>query len=228
MNEYTSGHRERVRARYLRGKNALDDYELLELLLMYSIPRKDVKPLAKDILKHFGTFENVFNATVEQLMRVEGVGESTAILINLHNTIEHKIGLTRNESIKQVSGSRETKVYCKNLFRAMPNERIAVVCFDNSGNIIGSQFMSEGSANKSQISPRKFIDTIVTYNPAAVVVTHNHPHGGSDPSHSDIDFTNNVRSILNTVDVVLLDHIIVGESSEYSMRSSTEYGNLFF
>ncbi len=227
MSEYTNGHRKRLKEKYRNEKNSLHDYELLELLLTYAIPRIDVKPAAKELIKKFGSFENVFNATPAQLMNVKGIGENSATLISLFNTINGRINKNRNENIKELNNSEETKEYFVNLLRAERNEKIAVLSLDNSNRIISCRVISEGTVNLIEISPRKIVEAVITDNASNVIIAHNHPFGDSEPSAKDVDFTLKTRDLLRPLGVELFDHIIVGENDAFSMRSSLRFVHYF-
>lgn len=227
MSEYTTGHRQRLKDKYKSENNALHDYELLELLLTYAIPRKDVKPIAKDLIKHFGSFENIFTAKPEQLMQVKGIGENSAILISLLNTINVRISKNRNSNIKELNNSNETKEYCKNLLESEKNEKIAVLSLDNSNRIISCRLISEGTVNLIEISPRKIVEAVITDNASNVIIAHNHPFGSSEPSAKDVDFTLKTRDLLRPLGVDLFDHIIVGENDVFSMRCSLRFVHYF-
>lgn len=227
MNEYVSGHRSRAKASYLRNRETLDDYELLELLLMYSIPRIDVKPLAKDLLKRFITLEKVFGATPEQLMQVKGIGENSAILISLFSSIERKISKERNVNVKSLTTCEDAMDYFKNLLVPEENEKIVIVTLNNASKIIAAREITEGTVNMSEISTRKILENIITDNAADVIVGHNHPHGNAEASAQDVNFTISLRNLLSTVNVGLLDHIIVSDTEVCSMRSTPMYVHYF-
>ncbi len=227
MNDYTSGHRKRLKEKYKSDNNSLYDYELLELLLTYSIPRKDVKPIAKDLINHFGSFENIFSAKPELLMQVDGIGENSALLISLLNTINCKIRKNRNTNIKELNNSNETKEYFNNLLKDEKNEKIAVLSLDNSNRIISCRIISEGTVNLIEFSPRKIIEAVITDNASNVIISHNHPFGNAEPSAQDIDFTLKTRDLLRPLGINLFDHIIVGEKDVFSMRSSLRFVHYF-
>ncbi|MDE6505740.1 MAG: JAB domain-containing protein, partial [Eubacterium sp.] len=107
------------------------------------------------------------------------------------------------------------------------NERLAVMCLDNSNGIINCRFVAEGTVNAMEISIRKIIELVLSFNSSAVVIAHNHPHGKAQPSMEDINFTLNLRNMLNSLSINLVDHVIIGENEVISMRSSLDYINYF-
>lgn len=227
MNEYTAGHRQRVKEKFLKNQSAFGDYELLELLLMYSIPRIDVKPIAKDLLRRFCSLENVFNATPEQLMQVKGVGENSAILINLFSTVKKKISKNKNDNVTHLDSNENSIAFFANYFENERNEQIIAVSLDNSNKIIATRVLSNGLVNASEFSLRKIVDMVAADNPSSIIVSHNHPRGKAEPSAADISFTIKIRDFLRSVNVSFLDHIVVGEDKSLSMRASRTYSKYF-
>lgn len=227
MNEYTAGHRQRIRERYIENKERFGDYELLELLLTFAIPRIDVKPIANELLKHFCTLENIFDSTPEQLMQVDGVGENTAILINLFDSISDKISKNKNNNIIKIDSEKKAIDYFINYFSVEHNERIVAVSLDNSNKVIATRVLSNGIVNSSEISMRRIMEMVSIDNSSGIIVAHNHPRGVAEPSVADISFTLKMRDFLRTVNVRFLDHIIVGEEDALSMHASPDYKNYF-
>lgn len=227
MNDYSSGHRERVRERYLKSENALSDYELLELLLTFSIPRMDVKPLAKDLINQFNSLENVFNAPMQQLMNINGIGEKSAILISLYNTISKMINEEKNSEIKEIDTPIKAKEYVNNVLSTESKEKILVVCLDNSSRVISHCYVADGTVNMSQVNSRKVLEIVMANNASNVIVAHNHPKGSEQPSLADVNFTIEMRNVLNTIGVSLADHIVVGESKCLSMRGEPQFVKYF-
>lgn len=228
MNDYKSGHRNRIKAKYLENSaNLVYDYEVLELLLTYAIPRKDVKPIAKELLSRFGSLDKVLSASREQLCSVNGIGENSAILIKLVRDINSRCAKSRNDKVKQLSTEQEAKEYFENILASESKELFLLASLDNSGRIIACHTIASGDINHIDINPRNIVETVLLDNAARVVIAHNHPFGTQEPSVNDIDFTLNVRNILSSVNVRLTDHIIVGESGSLSMRGDRRFSRYF-
>lgn len=228
MSDYTAGHRERLRKKYLENSaNLVYDYEVLELLLTYAIPRKDVKPVAKELLARFGSIEKVFSASAHQLSAVSGIGPNTAVLITLVRDIHARCEKSKNENVKFVGSSKSALTYFKNLLRSETREKFLLAGIDNSNRIIACREIASGDMNHVDINPRDIIETVLLDNASRVIIAHNHPGGIAEPSVNDIDLTLNVRNILASVHVELSDHIIIGESSALSMRESYRYSKYF-
>lgn len=228
MSDYRSGHRNRIKAKYLENSaNLVYDYEVLELLLTYAIPRRDVKPVAKELLERFGSLDKVLSASKEQLCSVNGIGENSAILINLVKDIQSRCAKSKNVKVKQLLSERETKEYFENLLSAETKELFLLASLDNSGRIIACHTIASGDINHIDINPRNIVETVLIDNASRVVIAHNHPFGTAEPSVNDIDFTLNVRNILSSVNVRLTDHIIVGENGSLSMRGDNRFSRYF-
>lgn len=228
MTDYTQGHRERLRAKYAdSSSHFVNDYELLELLLTYAIPRKDVKPIAKKLLDAFGTLDNILDADVKALVNISGVGEKTAVLINLVREINKRADISRNNHIICFDSVADITEYFKNLLTLEKNEKIIVVTLDSMNRIIAKHEVAEGTANFTVINPKKILEVILMDNPCGVVIAHNHPKGNMEFSSNDIDFTLKIRDLLNVIGIVLEDHIVVGEDGAISMRSSKLYAQFF-
>lgn len=224
MEDYKEGHRKRIRRKYVENKDSLsNDYEVLELLLTYAIPRMDVKPVAKRLLSTFGGLDNVLNANIDTLKKVDGVGENTAVLISLVKEINIRAQVSKNNNIKTFISTDDIIFYFTNLLCMENNEVLALVSLDSSNRIINTHFISEGTANGAEINKRKIIEVVLADNAVSIVIAHNHPNNDPFPSAEDIDFTLKLRDLLKPIKVRLLDHIIVGEEDTISLRSIKQY-----
>ena len=222
------GHRQRMRETFLAsGGEGMHDHNLLELLLTYAIPRRDVKDLAYTLLNEFGTLENVFAAKEKQLCAVNGVGQNTAVLITLVKDLQIRCAKSKNKNIKSLSSSDLAAEYFENLLADQSKEKFLLVSLDNSNRLIACHTIAEGDINHIDINPRDIMETVLLDNASRVLIAHNHPAGGAEPSANDVDLTLNVRNILSSVNVKLTDHIIVGERETLSMRSTQRFSRYF-
>ena len=227
QNSSADGHRKRLREKYIKNKSALADYEALELLLTYSVPRRDVKPLAKELINTFGSLNAVLNAEPEALLAISGVGENSAVLINLVRDINIRAEKERNKNKTRFVTTGDVKVYFKNILGLEKNEKIVLVTLDNGNKIINTHVLSEGSAGNAGVDPKTVMRSVINDNAVSAVVAHNHPSGSPRPSDEDVNFTLSLKGLLNSVGVSLLDHVIVGENGEFSMAQSVEYEKYF-
>lgn len=223
------GHRERVKDAYLNhGLAPMADHNVLEMILFYAIPRKDVKELAYAILNYFGGNLNaVFQATPRELMEVKGVGKNTAILISSYGAVYERMNLRRNDGAKRLSNYLEAKEYITNLLKGLPTERVIMVTLDNSANIINTHILADGSVNQAEFSARLLLANAMKDKATAVLIGHNHPNGDYKPSDSDAKFTQDCSYVLKTIGISLRDHIIVGQNGSLSLANDTRCAYMF-
>ena len=221
-------HRERVKKAYLNNSfDSMNDANVLELLLFYSIPRKDVKEISYALLNRFGSLEGVFEADIKDLMKVEGVGENTAILINLFHNTNIRIEKNKNRKVKKLDNSQKAMEFSKNELIGINKEKVLVICLDNDLNIISVNDVSSGNASTAMVEPYKVMECIFKDSAANIILAHNHPKGEARPSGEDINFTLELIGLCRKVKVRINDHIIVGSDSAYSMASDIEHAMFF-
>lgn len=214
------GHRQRIRKKFIsHGLDNFEDHEILELMLFYAIPRKDTNEIAHRLIDTFGSIPAIFDAPINLLKEVEGVGESVAIFIKLIPE------LTRVYSERKFSTpnccSLELKSLCDRLslkFIGRTVEIVAVMLFDAKGKIIYEGIVNKGSVNAVEMYSRKIIELVVMYNACSLILAHNHPSGVAVPSQADLDSTKHLNKVLHSMRVTLLDHIIVADDDYISMR----------
>lgn len=216
---FTEGHRARLRRRYLRGgAESLLSYEVLELILMYAVPRKDVKPLAKTLIQHFGSFRNVLNAAPEELERVSGIGQSSAILISLFKPVcLMYLRETLEKTPAKLSGENLREYLCM-LFDRSNREMCAVLLYDSAGKLITAKVW-DGVESCVQLPMQDVVLYAISNKANMVVLAHNHPSGNLEFSANDINATEQLFSALNIFDVVLYDHILVCGNKLHSWRN---------
>lgn len=224
-----SGHRGRMINTFSeRGSSSLEDYQMLEMLLFYAIPRKDVKPIAKSLIKDFGSFENVLSASKNQIMKTKGAGIETATFLNFIYDVVIRLRDNRCKSYKTIEKLEDAVDYFKEMFQyENKGEKFAVMLLDNSNEIINCRFLNEGSVNSMEISIRKLVELVISFNAVSVIVAHNHPNGFAYPSNEDIDFTLKLRDLLLNIGVTLTDHIILNNDEAYSMHSDLKFYHYF-
>ena len=228
MSNHMSGHRQRLKDRYSAGSSNLTyDYEALELLLTYSIPRMDVKPAAKALIEKFGSLDNVFSADVSQLETVPGIGRNSAILISLVHDLQKRCAKSKNSKVTRLGNADDAEEYFMNLLGSEELEKFVMVTLDNSNRIVASRILAAGSTKHLKVYSRDVVQYALFDKASRVLISHNHPGGGTMPSAADIDFTLDLRNTLNAVDIDLADHIIVGGDGAKSMRSCPTFRNFF-
>ena len=214
--DFTKGHRQRLRQRYKDGgAEAMPDYEILELLLMQAIPRKDVKPLAKNLIKHFGSFSAVLAAPIESLEKFDGLGEGSAFSLKLTHGVAQV--LHKNQIKRQkFSTSLDVVDYLYSKLADLNHEEFFVMYLDSKNGLIKAESLFRGSVNSSSVYPREVMKQAITFGASKIVVSHNHPSGDVTPSVEDEMLTVQLFSAAKTMGVHLVDHIIIGKGEHYS------------
>lgn len=213
------GHRDRMRKRFLQGGlSSFAPHEMLELLLFFAIPRRNVNPLAHQLLQHFGSLSAVLEAEPEQLMQVPGIGESAAVLLALLSPIVREADQKRFGDKPCVTNYREAKDYCQSLFQGAQDEVLYVVCLDAQGRVLRAVRAITGTIDEIAIYPRTIVSAAIRHNAHSIVLAHNHPSGVREPSDADIRTTDQLRETLSGMDIKLLDHIIYADGECLSME----------
>lgn len=227
--DMNSGHRERVTESIMeRGYSTYADYQLLETLLFYAIPRRDVKPIAKRLLEKFGTFDSIFSKPPEVLITVEGVGVKTAVYLNVIGGVVKRLNDHNCKEYVTIDSFDTAINFFMDMYRADNEvEKFAAVFLDNSNKIKHYCFISDGTADSVSVNIRKFMELALSTGAASVIIAHNHPGGEAFPSCEDVDFTINLLNVLESVHVYLADHIVLNEKEGFSMHSSINYVEIF-
>lgn len=213
------GHRDRLRARFERaGIDGLQDYEVLELLLFYALPRKDVKPLAKDLMKRFGSLKGVLDAGHEILKGVPGIGRQAALFFRLVRDLGSLYLQQKAEEKEQISSTKELIDYCLSSMGGLKDEHFAVIYLNARNKIIKVETIQEGIVNQAVVYPRKVLEKALTHKASAIILVHNHPSGHVRPSDADIRLTRVLQDAARVMDIILHDHLIVGENRFFSFR----------
>jgi DNA repair protein RadC len=212
------GHRGRLRHRFLTGgPGALQEYELLELLLTFAIPYSDVKPLAKRLIEHFGSFNQVFDAPAEDLTEFTGLREYSAVLIKLVKACSEytlKAEALKRQQLKSLSNLID---YCRASMGGLTDEQFRVI-FLNSGNeVIAEEIVHEGTVNQTVVYPRKVLELALKHKATALILVHNHPSGNLTPSTADQELTRALVKASRALNLKVLDHLIIGRHGYFSL-----------
>lgn len=224
------GHRNRVRERFLKeGLDGFADHNALEMLLFYAIPRGDTNDLAHVLIDTFGSLSAVFDARVEDLCKVNGIGEKTAVLIKLVPQLFRKYE-TDKLKVNDVALNNAKLVakYASKHFKGLMEERLYLMCLDSACNLLNFVQISSGTLNATPINVRLIAETAYMSNAASLILVHNHPSGITAPSKKDIDATVKIVTLTNDIGLRLSDHIIIGNGDDYfSFRTSEKWKYLF-
>lgn len=215
------GHRQRIRARFLEhGLDNFEDHEALELLLSYTQPRKDVNPLAHRLIEHFGSFDAVFDAPIEELVKIDGIGESAAAMIKLVPEISRRYMMRRSSLENIIYSTEHAGKYVLPLFFGAKEEKVYIVALDAKRKVLGQKCVFNGDVSMSMFSVRKVVEYALNSNASYVILAHNHPSGIALPSAADIDSTIKIADALEKINVRLLDHIIVADDDFVSLNDN--------
>lgn len=219
-----TGHRQRVIDKYIKcGIEAFAEHEILELILYYSIPQADTNPIAHRLIDEFGSLENVLNASVDELMLVDGVGRRSATLITLFRTVNaHKEKNLKN-SKAFFRFEYQIGEFCKEYFKSHIDEEAILLCMDTSFNIKKIEKISSGTFNETAMYLGRIAQVALNTRAPVVVLSHNHPGGSLQPSPHDMHFTAKLYDLLDSMKITLYDHIIC---NEYHYTSMAERGML--
>lgn len=215
-----AGHRKRLRERFLRhGATALADYELLEIILFAARPMGDVKPLAKDLLRAFGTFGSVVHAEPHALMAVDGVNEAAVAAIK---AVKASCDMLLREEVSDrpvIKGWTALLDYCRLHMGFLKREEFHVMFLNNKLAIIADEMQQRGTVDQTPIYPREVMKRALDLGATSIILVHNHPSGDCTPSKEDIDLTRQVAAAGIPLGIKLHDHLIVTEGESFSFKS---------
>lgn len=218
------GHRERVRKKFLEnGFNGLEDYEVLELLLFYVIPRRDTKAIAKELMAKFKTLANVLKADNKELKTINGLGDVAITFLKMMGALPEKIyedKLKNEKIIKDDTNKITNKEILLNFLRNKIGyenvEKFYVIYLSSSNEVLAFEESSSGTLDRSSIYPREIYKKVIMENAKSIIIAHNHPSGNISPSKCDIDITNEIAKGLKNFGALLIEHIIITRDSYFS------------
>lgn len=218
------GHRERVRKKFLEnGFNGFEDYEVLELLLFYVIPRRDTKAIAKELIAKFKTLANVLKADNKELKTINGLGDVAITFLKMMGALPEKIyedKLKNEKIIKDDTNKITNKEILLNFLRNKIGyenvEKFYVIYLSSSNEVLAFEESSSGTLDRSSIYPREIYKRVIMENAKSIIIAHNHPSGNISPSKCDIDITNEIAKGLKNFGALLIEHIIITRDSYFS------------
>lgn len=216
-----TGHRQRTKEEFIRrGLDGVAEHKVLEMILFYSIPRGDVNPLAHQLIDHFGSLVGVFHATYDQLLEVPGVGENTAVLLQLIPAAAARYLQDSASFEGQVVGVWQLRELLAPLFFGQRSEVAYLVCMDAKGKLLATRKLGEGVADAVSIVTRKVLEAALSCNATRVVLAHNHVSGVAMWSQADLDTTLRLKRLLAEAGIELVDHLIEAGGDMVSMAES--------
>lgn len=213
------GHRDRLRARFAQaGPDALSDYELLEIFLFRSIPRRDVKPVAKALIARFGDLGRAGAARLDQLVEIEGVSEKVALDIQLLHAASVRIAKSQVSGRAVISSWSALLDYVRAALQHAATEEFRVLFLDRKNRLIADEFQARGTVDHAPVYPREVVKRALSLDATALILVHNHPSGDPTPSGADIEMTRKLAEIAKSFDIALHDHLIVGRDEVASFK----------
>jgi DNA repair protein RadC len=214
-----SGHRQRLRARFLEtAGRGLPDYEIMELLLALAIPRQDVKPLAKRLIDHFGSFGEAISQPLEKLVAVDGVKEAsaTALMVVREAALRLLEGQARARSVISSWSALIDYLSARHAYGDV--EAFHVLYLDRKNMLIRDEPFARGTVDQAPVYPREVARRALELGASAAILVHNHPSGDPTPSRSDIEMTREVAAALRSIGVALHDHVVIGRGKHASLK----------
>jgi len=218
--DHRHGHRDRLRKRLLKaGREAFEDYELLELLLAYAISRIDVKPLAKRLIERFGSFAAVFDQPREWLLEVEGVGPQAATLLLALRSAMVRYYEEGVEKARRIAGPEDVAEFVRGHPGPEPRECLMVLCLHDAGRLVHHATVIEGTVDRAPFYPREILKAALLHDATALILVHNHPSGDPTPSENDHRITRKLEAIAADFDMKVHDHLVVTPRSSLSLKT---------
>jgi DNA repair protein RadC len=213
------GHRERLRERfYSAGPDALSDYELLEMALFPALPRRDTKPLAKALLKRFGSFVEVLHAPVARLREVDGIKDASINQIKLLAAATSRVAKGEIKRSIALSSWNDVIGYCRSSMAFADKEQFRLLFLDKRNQLIADEVQQTGTVDHTPVYPREVIKRALELSATALILVHNHPSGDPTPSQADIQMTKAIVDIATPLGISVHDHIIVGKNGHSSLK----------
>ena len=211
------GHRKRLREKFLSsGLAGFHDYEVIELLLTLGTPRKDCKPAAKAALNRFKSLQGVFEASKEELCRVEGIGPKNVFGIKLIKAVAQRYLEKKLLGKETIHNSKDLINYLNSYLRDRNRESFVMILLDAKNRVLATQTLSEGTLTASSVYPREVLRTALEHHAAAVIFAHNHPSGDTKPSHEDISITRQLVFACKVMGIQVHEHLIIGGDGHFS------------
>jgi len=228
-NNIHEGHRSRLKEEFLNGgfSENTPEHKWLELLLFYCIPQRDTNELAHQLIEKYKGLNGVFEAPAEELIKFSGITRSNVALLKMIIPLARQCAIEKSRDLFKVSSPDNIGHFVVSKFYGLCVERLCIICINPIGKIIDFKFLSEGDISQVGVSTRNLIKYVLDKNCFCAIIAHNHPNGFALPSNADIEATIKIRDILASVNVKLLDHLIVSGKDYVSLAQSREYSQIF-
>jgi DNA repair protein RadC len=215
-----SGHRERLRERFLRGgAEAMPDYEMLELVLFAALPRRDTKPLAKALIARFGSFAEVIAAKRERLMEIPGAGEAVVNQLKIVEAAAQRLARGKVIGRPALSSWSALLDYCMAAMARNQTEEFRVLFLDRKNVLVADEVQSKGTVDHTPVYPREIVRRALEHGASAIILVHNHPSGDPTPSRADIELTREIAAAAKALKIAVHDHLVIGRGGHASFKS---------
>lgn len=220
LQNHAAGHRERLRARFRKaGVDGVQDYELLELVLFRAIPRRDVKPLAKELIATFGGFAQTLAAPIERLTEIKGVSDSVAQELKIVQAAAVKLAQARVLKRPVISSWDALLSYCRAAMADEKTELFRILFLDKKNILIADEVQQRGTVDHTPVYPREVVKRALELGASAIILVHNHPSGDPTPSNADIEMTKQIVSAAKALHIGVHDHLVIGHEHHASFKS---------
>ena len=222
-----TGHRERMKAEFLaRGLEGWPDHRVLELMLFYAIPQGDVNDLAHELVERFGSLAGVLDASVEELKKVKGVGDHTAVFLRMLPAVLGRYQGARTRLSAIINSPEEAYAWLEPYFFGARNEMVYVLCMDGKRQVLGVRKVAEGSIEMAEVNTRRIAEEAIGLRAAQIYVAHNHVSNLAIPSQADWLTTDTLRGALRPIGIELIDHLVFVDGDMVSLKDSEHLKSL--
>ncbi|MCE9650648.1 MAG: DNA repair protein RadC [Parvibaculum sp.] len=217
--DHHAGHRERLRARFIAAPSALPDYELLELILFRTIPRRDVKPLAKDLIALFGSFGAVIHAEPARLKEIKGIKDATVADFAIARETSLRLAQAKVMKREVISSWAALLDYCSASMAHNTIEQFRILFLDRQNVLIADEVQQTGTIDHTPVYPREVVKRALALNASSIILVHNHPSGDPSPSAADIEMTKKIVETAKPLGISIHDHLVIGKGRHASFRT---------
>ncbi|MDD4295776.1 MAG: DNA repair protein RadC [Ruminiclostridium sp.] len=215
------GHREKLRQRFIEeGLSAFEEHQVLEMILFYTIPRRDTNELAHRLIEKFGTLESIFDASPEVLVSEGKVNKNTAVFLSMIPQLARRYSIQKQGKKPVLDSSAKAGKFITSLFIGKNYEAFYVCCLNSQNQLNYAALVHEGTINEAPVYPRLIVETALRYQASSVILAHNHPGGSLRPSTADIEVTRRICDALNTISITVIDHMIAAGSNYFSFAEN--------
>lgn len=202
------------------GPDAMPDYELLELVLFRAIPRRDIKPLARQLLETFGDFNRVLSASSARLAEIDGVGPAVVQELKIVEAAAQRLSRAKVIGRSVISSWQALVDYCHTKMAHRETEQFRVLFLDTQNALIADEAQAKGTVDHVPVYPREVVKRALELNASSLILVHNHPSGDPSPSRADIEMTAKIANAAQALSITVHDHLIIGKATEFSFRAA--------